>query len=65
MLEAWDKKWARIFLIGFLGIIFLVTAVDILFAEFEAIRTVDLLLFGGYVVFWLLLYWTRPDFFRH
>ncbi len=65
MLRAWDKKWARIFLIGFLGIILIVTAIDTLFAEFENIRAVDLLIFSAYFVFWLLLFWARPDFFRN
>jgi hypothetical protein len=62
--RSWGNKFSRRFLIGFLGVILAMAIVDRFFADFEYIRTVDLLMIASYGLFWLLLFWLRPDFFR-
>lgn len=62
--RSWGKKWSRTFLIGFLGVILLMTFLDWLLASFEYIRTLDRLIIVGYGLFWLLLYWLRPNLFK-
>lgn len=58
------KKWSRRFIGGFLALVLLMTAIDRLFADFEYIRLVDLLLITTYGVVWSLLYWMKPDLFK-
>ncbi len=57
-------RLSRTFLIGFLVLVLLMEALDWYFAGFQYIREVDRLLIAAYGLFWLLLYWFRPDFFR-
>ena len=51
LFSSWRKRWSRIFLIGFLGVIVTMTLLDQLFVEFEYIRMVDLLIIVGYDLF--------------
>jgi hypothetical protein len=62
--SSWGKKWSRTFLVGFLLVVLIVTALDSMFADFEYIRLIDKLIIVGYGLVWLLLFWLRPDFFR-
>lgn len=61
---SWGRKWSRAFLIGFLGIIVIITLLDSKFADFEYIRLVDHLLIAAYGAVWLFVYWRRPDLFK-
>jgi len=58
------KKWSRRFIGGFLALVLMMTVIDRLFADFEYIRLVDLVLITAYGVVWSFLYWMRPDLFE-
>ncbi len=62
--RSWSKRWSRTFLLGFLVVIVIMTAVDRQFADFEYVRAVDLLIIVVYGLFWLLLWWLRPSLFE-
>lgn len=57
------KRWSRTFLITFLGVILIVTLLDWLLEDFRYIRVLDRLVIAGFILFWLLLYWFRREFF--
>jgi hypothetical protein len=40
------------------------TLLDWLFGDFEYIRLLDRLVIASFILFWLLLYWLRRDFFE-
>ena len=58
------NKWIRLFTLGFVAVIVVLGIVDSLFADFEYIRAIDRLVVAVYFLFWLILYWLRPDIFR-
>jgi hypothetical protein len=60
----WNFRWSRTFVIGFIILVFLMTALDQLLADFEYMRMVDFWIIALYGLFWIFLYWLRPDFFR-
>ena len=58
------RRWSRLFLLGLLLVLLIVTSLDWLFPDFEHMRTIDRVIVPAYAFLWLVLYWFRRDFFQ-
>ena len=59
----WRRKGPRWFLLGYLGVIILLTILDRLLADFEYVRRLDLLVIVVYGLVWLIAYKLKPRIF--
>jgi hypothetical protein len=60
----WRRKGPRWFLLGYLGVIVLMTIVDRVFADFEYVKQLDMLIIVLYGLAWLVAYKLNPDIFK-
>ncbi len=59
----WRRKGPRWFLLGYLGVIILMTIADRVFADFEYVRQLDIFIVVLYGLAWFIAYKLRPGIF--
>lgn len=59
----WRRKGPRWFLLGYLGVIILMTILDRLLAHFVYVRQLDILVIILYGLAWFIAYKLRPGIF--